>query len=222
MRKGQKMSDEQRMKISQAHKGKKKPWSGKYMTEEHRKAISERMMGNKLCLGRELTEEIKSKIRTSNLGKKHNISAEGMERMKKKNYVVWNKGIPMTEIAKKKLSEKIAGRKAPWMVGNTFQKGEKNSRYIKDRTKLKKSGRRWDSASQEWWKTCKSRDNWECRMKDETCSIKKEVHHIYSWKDFPELRYEITNGITLCTKHHPRKRSEEVRLREYFKMLIAN
>ena len=69
MKKGQKMSDEQRLKISQAHKGKKKPWSGKYMTTEHRKSISERMLGNKLCLGRKLSDEVKEKIRVSNLGK---------------------------------------------------------------------------------------------------------------------------------------------------------
>ena len=36
-----------------------------------------------------------------------------------------------------------------------------------------------------------------------------EVHHILSFTDFPELKYEINNGITLCHAHHPRKRVEE-------------
>lgn len=221
MKKGQKMSDEQRLKISQAHKGKKKPWSGKYMTTEHRKSISERMLGNKLCLGRKLSDEVKEKIRVSNLGKVHNISDEGMERMRKKNYVVWNKGKSCRDETKQKIS--ISGNiKRPWMIGNTFSKGEKNGRYIKDRTKLKKSDRRWDTASQEWWKNCKIRDNWQCRLKNSECSTKIEVHHIYSWKDFPELRYDLDNGITLCTKHHPRKRSEEIRLRDFFKSLIID
>ena len=36
--------------------------------------------------------------------------------------------------------------------------------------------------------------------------IKLNAHHIKSWKSFPNLRYEISNGITLCEKcdikHH--------------------
>lgn len=217
------MSDEQRMKISQAHKGKKKPWSGKYMTEEHRKAISKRMIGNKLCLGRELTEEIKSKIRTSNLGKKHNISAEGMARMKTKNYVVWNKGKskPKPIKTRQKVGRKIGS--VPWNKGLAgYRSGEKNPMWKKDRSTLSKKQQRNDSAYAEWRKEVRNRDGWKCKTPDENCTGKVVAHHIFPWSKYPQLRYEIGNGITLCKFHHPTKRLEEIRLIEIFQKLIIN
>ena len=42
-----------------------------------------------------------------------------------------------------------------------------------------------------------------------------------SWSEFPGLRYEIYNGITLCHAHHPRRRAEEKRLIPEFQALVA-
>lgn len=53
------------------------------------------------------------------------------------------------------------------------------------------------------------------------CKGRLEAHHILSWKDYPELRYDINNGITLCHAHHPRKRDEEAELSPYFQSLVA-
>ena len=41
---------------------------------------------------------------------------------------------------------------------------------------------------------------------------KNEAHHILAWRSYPELRYEINNGITLCHAHHPRGEAKEKRL----------
>lgn len=32
--------------------------------------------------------------------------------------------------------------------------------------------------------------------------VELNAHHISNWRDYPELRYEVSNGITLCEKCH--------------------
>ena len=53
------------------------------------------------------------------------------------------------------------------------------------------------------------------------CKGKIEAHHILSFTKYPELRYQVNNGITLCQAHHPRKRAEEARLAPVFQGLIS-
>lgn len=52
----------------------------------------------------------------------------------------------------------------------------------------------------QWRKQVYQRDNYTCQY----CGSKEKInaHHIKSWKDFPELRYDVNNGITLCEKCH--------------------
>ena len=52
--------------------------------------------------------------------------------------------------------------------------------------------------------------------KIKNCNGKLEAHHILRWSKFPELRYEVNNGISLCHFHHPRKIKDEMRLGPYF------
>ena len=100
--------------------------------------------------------------------------------------------------------------------------GENNHNYKKDRTRLVKNEKKHlDGRYREWMFAVKNRDNWKCRIADVNCDGRLEAHHILSWKDHPELRYEINNGITLCHAHHPRKRSEEAELSPYFQQLVA-
>ena len=103
--------------------------------------------------------------------------------------------------------------------------GEKNAKWIEDRTKLcrvSKQGERRTSAYFFWRKSVWVRDNWKCKMSNLDCNGKIEAHHILGWKDYPELRYDINNGITLCHFHHPRKRIDEVNLSPYFQELVMN
>lgn len=54
------------------------------------------------------------------------------------------------------------------------------------------------------WRTAVfKRDNYTCQA--EGCGVRggyNEAHHIKSWADYPEVRYDIANGITLCKKCH--------------------
>jgi hypothetical protein len=65
------------------------------------------------------------------------------------------------------------------------------------------------------------RDSWKCKINNKNCCGRIEVHHILSWFDYPELRYNINNGITLCHAHHPERRAEEKRLIPKFKELVS-
>ncbi len=52
-----------------------------------------------------------------------------------------------------------------------------------------------------WRESVFSRDNWTCQK----CMVKGgnlHPHHIYNFSDHIELRFELTNGITLCKKCH--------------------
>jgi len=102
------------------------------------------------------------------------------------------------------------------------RRGENHPNYIKDRTQLKKSERKdKDSAYMYWRIEVYKRDKYKCKILNSDCKGRLEAHHILNWVDYPELRYDINNGITLCHSHHPRKWEEEKRLSPYFMELVS-
>lgn len=101
--------------------------------------------------------------------------------------------------------------------------GENSYNWISDRTSLKVDRlQAYDVRYRVWMKSVKDRDGWKCKISNGDCAGRLEAHHILSWRDNPELRYEVNNGITLCALHHPRKREEETRLSPYFQSLLVN
>ena len=44
------------------------------------------------------------------------------------------------------------------------------------------------------------RDGFTCQK----CGVgtQLEAHHIHNFAEYPKLRYDVQNGITLCIKHH--------------------
>jgi len=52
-----------------------------------------------------------------------------------------------------------------------------------------------------WRKTVYAKDNYTCQVCGKThCTL--NAHHIFNWSSYPDLRYEINNGITLCEECH--------------------
>jgi hypothetical protein len=80
--------------------------------------------------------------------------------------------------------------------------------------------RRNDWEYKRWRMKVFKRDLFKCRIDNGKCSGKIVAHHILGWSFFPELRYEVNNGITLCQTHHPLKRVEEKRLVPVFRELV--
>lgn len=111
----------------------------------------------------------------------------------------------------------MQGRKHGWE-----KRGSEHHRWIFDRNKLAKRQERNDSAYKEWRKSVRDRDDWKCKMRNDQCDGKVVAHHILPWAKFPELRYQINNGITLCRFHHPRKRDDEMKLSPFFQSLVVS
>ena len=144
-----------------------------------------------------------------------------------------------TEETKKSLSETHKKMKKPWAISPSKGKKDSEETRLKKRlaqierynregrkslTELKRYGDdakdRRCSAYAVWRKLVWERDGFSCKILNVACSGRIEAHHILGWTDYPELRYEVNNGITLCHFHHPRKRNDEMRLSPYFKELI--
>jgi len=101
---------------------------------------------------------------------------------------------------------------------------QNNWKWIEDRTKLvtsKGSEERRSSRYKDWRRQVCNRDKWKCRISNIDCNGRLEVHHILGFTEYPELKYDINNGISLCHFHHPRKRADEINLSPYFQKLVA-
>lgn len=117
--------------------------------------------------------------------------------------------------------KKFKGISAPsHLINAKPPKGENHYRWIKDRSKLKKSDRRNDSLYREWRANVWKRDAFKCKLANQDCQGRIEAHHILNWQNFPEFRYQLNNGITVCHAHHPRKRAEEKQLVPIFNELV--
>ena len=141
-----------------------------------------------------------------------------------------NRGRPVSDELRQKRSIARKGKSAPWMIGTKYGagnrshtnfRGEKSPNWIPDRSLIKLDTERGGPLHKQWSRNVKLRDGWKCKIANGDCHGRVESHHILSWKDYPELRYQINNGVTLCHAHHPRVRSEEKRLSPYFQDLVS-
>lgn len=108
----------------------------------------------------------------------------------KTGHKTWNEGkkglYSLSKIAKKKISEANLGeRHWNWKGGIT-----------KENIKIKNS-----IEFRLWREAIFARDNWTCQR----CEVKGgrlRPHHIKNFSQYPELRFAIDNGITLCKECH--------------------
>lgn len=59
--------------------------------------------------------------------------------------------------------------------------------------------------AREWIKSVKERDNYICQHCGCNNRLRMQAHHIVPWKDSIELRFELTNGMTLCRSCHKKE-----------------
>jgi len=175
IRLGIKHTEETKKKMSKAHKGER-------LSEEHKRKISEAHKGKKLS-------------------EKH-----------KQNLSKSLKGYKKSKEHRKNISK---GKKGKFYFGTGFQIGHKFCGKL-PLIKRGKKHYRWKGGidienrkirrSLEytiWRNEIYKRDKWVCRLCKKKCNEKEIIaHHLKLFSEFPELRFSIDNGITLCRNCH--------------------
>ena len=170
------------------------PHKGYKSTDEHKKKISKALMGHIT------SNETKRKISKSEIGKIVSLET----RIKISKFQQGRHNSPATEFKK----------------GHKALSGPMHSMWNPDRASLRKNLRN-DPEYKQWVRAVKRRDNNICWLNDENCKGYNIVHHIKSWREYIKLRYETSNGITLCQAHHPRGRAKEKLFKKLFSYLVV-
>ena len=153
-------------------------------------------LGHKINLGKIYSQERRQKISKANTGKKH--SEESKKKMS--FYRIGKKTKPHTLETRLKMSE--SAKKIVESGKHIFWKGGISSINEKIRSSLK---------YKLWRETIFKRDNWICLwcgvkggtwIKKEKKKIILNADHIKPFSLYPELRFAIDNGRTLCVDCH--------------------
>ena len=134
---------------------------------------------------------------------KHRLSTQ-------KNCTICNRKKPLTDKTKKKISLTLINRYAndsEWkrkiIASRNVRRGEAHWNWKGGVTPINQRERTSED-SLAWKRAVLYRDDYKCRIcnsLDDLCA-----HHINGWAEFPEDRFILENGLTLCktchTQHH--------------------
>ena len=141
---------------------------------------------SKALTGRKLTNKHKLALRVPHIGAGIYKHKNGYKRPAFSKE--WREKMKLAHLGKKHSTERK--RKMSLAQGGTGISQRTSKRYYHQR----------DLKYMEWRSRVFERDNWTCQ----TCGLRGyvEPHHIKGWTKYPELRYVIENGITLCYDCH--------------------
>jgi hypothetical protein len=89
--------------------------------------------------------------------------------------------------------------------------------------KIRKKMNRDDTAEyRSWAGKVRRRDRNKCQWIGCEATTKLQCHHILRYCDFPMLRYEVSNGITLCKSHHDVVKNNEMIYAPIFQQILIN
>lgn len=183
-KKGEKMSEETKLKMSLAQKGRPGRKKSPEEIEKFRESIKRAWADGRMYSHH--TEDTKAKISQNRKGK-----ATGNVHGFQKGQTPWNKGI------------KHNVHTPEWRAKvSAANRGENHWNYkggiTYENRKLRNSAVR-----KEWTMNVFKRDFWTCQK----CGFHGQkpdmiAHHVKPWSSHHELRFDVSNGITLCRACH--------------------
>ena len=163
--------------------------------------------GQKIRLGMKQSEETKKKLREYMLnfgnklprrrfGRKH--SEETKEKMSKSHMGLntWMKGKKLSKETRKKISFATKGEKNYWWKGGITPINTTIRQSLEYRL---------------WREAVFKRDNWTCQWCKQRGG-KIHADHIKMFSIYPELRFSVENGRTLCKKCHAWKTKMDMKI----------
>lgn len=146
-------------------------------------------MGAKL--GHSVSEETKQKLRDA-----------ANKQFEDPDYREWltllNTGKKQSEETKEKRNAKLRGRpKSPETRARMVEAQRRRAAEYLPRTRNNGTYARWK-------KEVNERDGHTCQRCGKTKLLGRDehTHHIKPWDDHPELRFQVSNGLTVCKKCH--------------------
>jgi len=76
---------------------------------------------------------------------------------------------------------------------------------FKDGRLVERRGDRFSAAYKRWRFDVFSRDKFTCQRCGDSRGGNLHAHHLKSFADHPELRFEVSNGLTLCEGCHKKE-----------------
>jgi hypothetical protein len=174
---------------------------------ETRLKMRKRMLGHKMNAGRIWSESSKEKVRKFRLGK--TLSESAKEKLR-----IFHTGLKHSDETKTKISLIQTGKIIPSSRLPRMRQvmlGDKNPNWKGGITKKSQEDRA-SYLHRDWVRKVFERDNYTCKMPG--CLSKRgcelNAHHIKTYKNYPNLRTSLSNGITLCVPCHNLTKGKEV------------
>jgi hypothetical protein len=210
--KGKTFSEESRHKLSLAKQGQGK---GRKVSEETKRKISLQHMGNKICVGRILSEETKLKMSKAQMGKTFSEETRAKMSLNHANFKGVNSpayGTHLSEERKLKISKAH--------MGITFSE-ERRLKISGENSRLWRGGSSHESYPQEFnhqlKESIRERDGYFCQFcHAEQNGRKLIVHHI----DYNKYNLQPNNLISLCNNCHGKTNFNREYYTEYFDCLL--
>lgn len=172
---GKRHTDETKQKLSEIFSGENNPMFGIERPQYVKDAVSKATKGKPSPFkGKNHSEESKLKMSTVRVGNKNRV------------------GKFHTPEQRFKISQETK-KHALRGSANFMWKGGVTPENVKARHSFE---------YQEWRRLVYERDNYTCQHCGDSRGGNLHPHHIKHFSEYPELRYEVSNGITLCKPCH--------------------